>query len=79
MHDLVIKAMLRAPGCAGRVFTLLRVEEVRHFKGLLRKVDNAFVKDWALDKGALDALRPSCARALGVLQAYLKAQEGGGA
>ena len=62
---------------AGRVFTLLRVEEVRHFKGLLRKVDNAFVKDFALDKAALEALRPDCAHALGVLQAYLGAHAAG--
>ncbi len=68
-----------SPGvrCAGRVFTLLRVEEVRHFKGLLRKVDNAYVRDYALDKGALEALRPGVAHALGVLQAYLSAHAAG--
>ncbi len=57
------------------MFTVLRVEEVRHFKGLLRKLDGAFVKDWALDKAALEALRPQCQHALGVLQAYLDAED----
>jgi ATP-dependent RNA helicase DDX51/DBP6 len=57
--------------CTGRVFTLLRVEEVRHFKGLLRKVDNAFVKDYALPKADVEAARPEVLHALSVLQAYL--------
>jgi hypothetical protein len=38
------------------VYTLLREEEVRHFKGLLRKLDNAFVADFKL-RGAA-ALEP---------------------
>ncbi len=46
------------------MFTLLRLEEVRHFKGLLRKVDNAYVKDYQLPGGALTALRPQVAAAL---------------
>ena len=49
---------------AGRVFTLLRPEDVRHFKGLLRKVDNAFVKDYKLPSDALTALRPQVDAAL---------------
>ncbi len=61
-------------GRAGRVFSLLRVEEVRHFKGLLRKVDNAYVKDHVLPKEALEAARPEVAHALDVLQAYLASQ-----
>ncbi len=58
----------------GRVFTLLRTEEVRYFKGLLRKVDNAFVKDYALPKADVDAARPEAQHALSVLQAYLAAE-----
>ena len=63
---------------AGRVLSVLRLEEVRHFKGLLRKLDGAYVRDWALDRAALEALRPACQHALGVLQAYLEAQGGDG-
>ncbi len=59
----------------GRVFTVLRVEEVRHFKGLLRKVDNAFVKDHALPKAEVEAARPEAQHALSVLQAYLASEE----
>ena len=46
------------------MFTLLRPEDVRHFKGLLRKVDNAYVKDYRLPSEALTALRPQVAAAL---------------
>jgi hypothetical protein len=49
---------------AGRVFTLLRPEDVRHFKGLLRKVDNTYVKDFALPAAAMAALRPRVDAAL---------------
>jgi hypothetical protein len=58
----------------GRVFSILRVEEVRHFKGLLRKVDNAFVKDHVLPREQLEAARPEVEHALGALQAYLANQ-----
>lgn len=37
--------------------TLLRHEDVRHFRGMLRKADNAFVADHRLAKGALEAVR----------------------
>ncbi len=60
---------------AGRVFTVLRVEEVRHFKGLLRKVDNTFVKDHALSKSLVEAARPEAQHALSVLQAYLASED----
>ena len=46
------------------MFTLLRPEDVRHFKALLRKVDNAYVKDYALPSDALTALRPKVDTAL---------------
>ncbi|KAK9821304.1 hypothetical protein WJX81_005661 [Elliptochloris bilobata] len=51
-------------GQHGRVFTLLRPEDVRHFKGLLRKVDNAYVKDYKLPSAALTSLRPQVDAAL---------------
>ena len=46
------------------MFTLLRPEDVRHFKGLLRKVDNEYVKDYRLPSDALAALRPQVDAAL---------------
>jgi len=58
---------------AGRVYTILRKEEVRHFKGLLHKVNNTFVKDHKLPPQLLEAARPASAHALEVLQAYLEA------
>jgi superfamily II DNA/RNA helicase len=33
-------------GRLGRVFTLLRPEDVRHFKQMLHKADNTFVRDY---------------------------------
>lgn len=56
------------------MYTILRKEEVRHFKGLLHKVNNTFVKDHRLPFQLLEATRPACARALEVLQAYLEAE-----
>lgn len=48
--------LLCCAGKAGRVFTLLRHEDVRHFKGMLRKADNTFVADHKLPPGALEAV-----------------------
>jgi ATP-dependent RNA helicase DDX51/DBP6 len=36
-------------GKAGKVITLLRREDVRHFKAMLRKADNNYVKDEKMD------------------------------
>ena len=60
--------------CAGRVFTILRKEEVRHFKGLLHKISNTYVKDHKLPLQLLEAARPASEHALEVLQAYLQAE-----
>ena len=49
---------------AGQVITLLRAEEVRHFKGMLRKVDNTFVKDFLLPTNFVSSLRPAFQEAL---------------
>ena len=59
---------------AGRVYTILRKEEVRHFKELLRKMNNTFVMDHKLTPQLLEAAQPACAHALEVLQAYLAAE-----
>jgi ATP-dependent RNA helicase DDX51/DBP6 len=59
------------PGC---VYTILRKEEVRHFKGLLHKVNNTFVKDHRLPTQLLEAAKPAAVHALQVLQAYLTAE-----
>ena len=56
------------------MFTILRKEEVRHFKGLLHKVNNIFVKDHRLPAQLLEAAKPVAAHALQVLQAYLTAE-----
>ncbi len=46
-------------GRSGQVFSLLRPEEMRHFKAMLRKIDNAFVKDFKLKEDRLKALKPA--------------------
>eukprot|EP00197_Chlamydomonas_leiostraca_P015958 CAMPEP_0202884200 /NCGR_PEP_ID=MMETSP1391-20130828/40555_1 /ASSEMBLY_ACC=CAM_ASM_000867 /TAXON_ID=1034604 /ORGANISM="Chlamydomonas leiostraca, Strain SAG 11-49" /LENGTH=378 /DNA_ID=CAMNT_0049567343 /DNA_START=12 /DNA_END=1145 /DNA_ORIENTATION=- len=51
-------------GRAGRVFTLLRDQDVRHFKQMLRKADNTYVKDYKLPQGAADEMKPALDRAL---------------
>mmetsp|Transcript_17221 Transcript_17221/g.44704 ORF Transcript_17221/g.44704 Transcript_17221/m.44704 type:complete len:181 (-) Transcript_17221:45-587(-) len=61
-------------GRAGKVFTLLRSEDMRHFKAMLRKADNTFVRDYALDAGELDALRPQLGEVLGTVRQRLAAE-----
>ena len=56
------------------MFTILRKEEVRHFKGLLHKVSNTYVKDHKLPLELLEAARPASVHALEILQAYLQAE-----
>ena len=46
-------------GRAGQVFSLLRLEEMRHFNSILRKIDNAFVKDFAIKEERLKTLKPA--------------------
>ena len=46
-------------GRSGQVFSLLRPEEMRHFKAMLRKIDNAFVKDYVVKEERLKALKPA--------------------
>lgn len=51
-------------GQAGCAVTLLRHEDVRHFKNMLRKVDNAYVKDFAISGDVLTQLKEPCQLAL---------------
>ncbi|KAK9824770.1 hypothetical protein WJX74_007298 [Apatococcus lobatus] len=46
-------------GRFGQVFSLLRPEEMRHFKAMLRKIDNAFVKDYLIREERLKAIKPA--------------------
>lgn len=54
--------------------TLLRHEDVRHFKAMLRKADNAFVSDHRLAKGALEDVREAVDDALDAMGAALAAE-----
>jgi len=49
---------------AGTVVTLLSTDQVHHFKAMLRKVDNTFVKDYALPPGLVASLRPEVKQAM---------------
>ena len=55
-------------GQSGRAVTLLRHEDVGHFKSMLRKVDNAYVKDFNLSSDLLLELKESCQSALSATQ-----------
>ena len=61
LHRVGRTARAGQPGCA---ITLLRHEDVRHFKNMLRKVDNAYVKDFAISGDVLSELKEPCQRAL---------------
>ena len=58
-------------GQSGRAVTLLRHEDVRHFKSMLRKVDNAYVKDYPISSDVLDQLKQPCQQALDATHAKL--------
>eukprot|EP00200_Dunaliella_tertiolecta_P018830 CAMPEP_0202398552 /NCGR_PEP_ID=MMETSP1128-20130828/1394_1 /ASSEMBLY_ACC=CAM_ASM_000463 /TAXON_ID=3047 /ORGANISM="Dunaliella tertiolecta, Strain CCMP1320" /LENGTH=259 /DNA_ID=CAMNT_0049001711 /DNA_START=126 /DNA_END=905 /DNA_ORIENTATION=- len=61
-------------GRSGRVFTLLRDEDVRHFKQMLRKADNTFVKNFKLAPGVADSFKPALEAALKQVQELLEAE-----
>ena len=50
--------------CAGTVVTLLSTEQVHHYKAMLRKIDNTFVKDMPLPAGIISELRPKVKKAI---------------
>lgn len=62
-------------GRFGRVFTLLRDEEVRHFKDMLRKADNNFVKDHKMKPEEVNALKPQLGAALAQVQELLALEQ----
>ncbi|GAB4815233.1 hypothetical protein N2152v2_002279 [Parachlorella kessleri] len=64
-------------GRSGRVFTLLRHEDVKHFKGMLRKADNTFVSDHKLARDMLEALRPEVDQALQEMQEWMTSSGAG--
>ena len=47
---------------------MLRHEDVKHFKGMLRKADNTYVRDHKLARPAMEALRPDVEQALHAMQ-----------
>ncbi|BBN18721.1 hypothetical protein Mp_8g04910 [Marchantia polymorpha subsp. ruderalis] len=51
-------------GQPGRSYTLLRKEEVRHFKQMLKKVDNCKCKDYSLPSSVTEELYESYTEAL---------------
>ncbi|GLC33193.1 hypothetical protein PLESTB_000360700 [Pleodorina starrii] len=61
-------------GKCGRVVTLLRDEDMRHFKAMLRKADNNFLRDLKLPPERLEGLRPALAGALQQLEELLAAE-----
>lgn len=63
-------------GAPGAVYTLLRREEVRHFRAMLRKAEGSRVADLALDRLALAEVAPAVEAALRRLQAGVR-KEGG--
>jgi ATP-dependent RNA helicase DDX51/DBP6 len=62
-------------GRRGRVITLLRREDVRHFKAMLKKADGAFVKDEALGAAVMEAVAPAVDAAVGQMAAELAREE----
>lgn len=55
-------------GGQGAVYTLLQHVDVKHFKAMLRKVDNSRVRDLVMDRECLDAVAEPVARTLEVLK-----------
>ena len=56
-------------GRAGQAFTLLRPQEVRHFKGMLSKADAGAVAARTVPPADMAAVAPACARALARVEA----------
>ncbi|KAG2450423.1 hypothetical protein HYH02_004925 [Chlamydomonas schloesseri] len=62
-------------GKSGRVVTLLRDEDMRHFKAMIRKADNNFVRELKLPAERVESFRPALAGALQQLEALLAAEK----
>ena len=55
-------------GRSGRVITILRKEDVRHFRAMLRKADNNYVRDERIDPKSLSIVRDQVDEALDLLE-----------
>ncbi|GIL44666.1 hypothetical protein Vafri_2160 [Volvox africanus] len=62
-------------GKPGRVITLLRDEDMRYFKAMLRKADNNYLREYKLQPERVEALRPALAGALQQLEELLAAEQ----
>jgi ATP-dependent RNA helicase DDX51/DBP6 len=51
-------------GKSGKVITLLRNEDVKHFKSMLRKADNTYVKDTRIEKERIEEVKEPVEKAL---------------
>ena len=58
-------------GRAGRAITLLKPEDLHHFKALLHKLDNAFVRQWHVNRGSIHSLETTCEQALAAMHEQL--------
>jgi ATP-dependent RNA helicase DDX51/DBP6 len=58
-------------GRAGQAFTLLRPQEVRHFKAMLSKADTQPVLAHTVSPQEMEAVAPACAQALAHAEAAL--------
>jgi hypothetical protein len=54
---------------------MLSTDQVHHFKAMLRKVDNTFVKDYPIPPGLVASLRPEVKGAME--RAASREEEGG--
>ena len=64
-------------GRSGRVFSLLRHEDVRHFKQMLRKADNTYVRDYWIPKEKVEACSARLQVALEQVRELLTAEAEG--
>uniref|UniRef100_A0A7S1T4D8 RNA helicase n=1 Tax=Tetraselmis chuii TaxID=63592 RepID=A0A7S1T4D8_9CHLO len=64
-------------GRQGKVFTLLRYEDMRHFKSMLRKADNTFVRDYVVEAEYVDTLRPQLEGVLDQVKSRMAAEASG--
>ena len=64
-------------GKSGKVVTLLRNEDVRHFKSMLRKADNTYVKDAVVQKERMEEVKAPVSEALAAMAEALQ-KEGHG-
>ena len=64
-------------GKEGEVFTLVRPEDMRHFRGLMRKLEGGEkgVQEMKLTQEVLQVLRPVMKGALGEVQGLLEAEK----